>query len=206
MGERTMPAGFDGVFRGFFQEFSILKLKWELYQQLFKDRATIDLLNRHASLGFGVTQDVLFKDVILCIMRMMNPQRESWGDVANLATLIIDVSADKQTALAARLRGIRDGIKPVSDELRVWRDKQLARNDYATFVDLKAGIDALPPRSRQMIDDVLSALGEVLLEVQAHYTGAEELHKEVTHAHAGDFDQLVSHLRDLELRTANDPG
>ena len=118
----TMPAELDEVFQGFFHEYSIIIVKWRLYNQLFGDSESIDLLNRHGAHGFGVIQDVIIKDVILCITRMMNTSKEAWGDPANLATLMIDLAAHKQTALAEKLRGMRDRIKPVADGLRQWRD------------------------------------------------------------------------------------
>jgi AbiU2 len=199
----TMPAELGEVFRGFFQEYSIIRVKWRLYKQLFGNTECIDLLNRHGAHGFGVVQDVLIKDVILCITRMMNTSKEAWGDPANLATLLIDLSAHKQAALADTLRGIRDRIKPVADGLRRWRDAQISRNDYALFVDMKAGIDALPAPSRQMVEDILSAMGEILDELRAHYPGLAERHEDVSHA--GEFEELVSHLRGVEERRADPP-
>src|SRR3954453_3662815 len=181
----TMPAEVGEVFRGFFQEYSIIKVKWRLYKQLFGDAECIDLLNRHAARGFGVVQDVLIKDVILCITRMMNTSKESWGDPANLATLLIDLVAHKQTALADKLKGMRDGIKPVVDGLGRWREARISRNDSASFVGMKAGIDALPPTSRRMVEDTLSAMGEILDELEAHYPGMEERHEDAPHA--GEF-------------------
>src|SRR3954447_9494248 len=68
----TMPAELGEVFRGFFQEYSIIRVKWRLYKQLFGNTECIDLLNRHGAHGFAVVQDVLIKDLILCITRMMN--------------------------------------------------------------------------------------------------------------------------------------
>jgi hypothetical protein len=199
----TMPAELGEVFRGFFEEYSIIKVKWRLYKQLFGDAECIDLLNRHAAHGFGVVQDVLIKDVILCITRMMNTSKEAWGDPANLATLLIDLVAHKQTALADKLKGMRDGIKPVVDGLGRWREARISRNDYASFVGMKAGIDALPPTSRRMVEDTLSAMGEILDELEAHYPGLQEQPEDVPHA--GEFEQLVSHLRDCEGRRANPP-
>jgi hypothetical protein len=197
----TMPAESDEVFQGFFHEYRIIIVKWRLYNQLFGDSESIDLLNRHGAHGFGVIQDVMIKDVILCITRMMNTSKEAWGDPANLATLMIDLAAHKQTALAEKLRGTRDGSKPVADGLGRWRDLQISRNDYASFIGMKAGIDALPPSSRQMVEDVLSAVRQILMELQGQYTGLEELHKDVSRA--GDFEELLSHLRDLEKRRGN---
>ena len=141
---RMMPIELDEVFQGFFQEYSIIRVKWRLYKQLFGDSESIELLNRHGAHGFGVIQDVIIKDVILCITRMINTSKEAWGDPANLATLMIDLAAHKQTALADKLKGIRDRIKPVADGLKRWRDAQISRNDYASFVDMKADINALP--------------------------------------------------------------
>lgn len=199
----TMPAELGEVFQGFFQEYSIIRVKWRLYKQLFGNAECIDLLNRHGAHGFGVVQDVIIKDVILCITRMMSTSKEAWGDPANLATLLIDLVAHKQTALADKLKGIRERIKSVVDGLGRWRAAQISRNDYASFVDMKAGIDALPPPHRQMVEDILSAMSEILDELRAHYPGLEEQHEDVSHA--GEFEELVSHLRDFEERRANPP-
>ena len=199
----AMPAELGEVFRGFFQEYSIIRVKWRLYKQLFGNIERVDLLNRHGAHGFGVVQDVIIKDVILCIARMMNTSKEAWGDPANLATLLIDLVAHKQAALADKLRAIRDRIKPVVEGLSRWRDVQISRNDYASFVNMKAGIDALPPPSRQMVEDILSAMGEILDELRAHYPGLEDQHEDVPHA--GEFEELMSHLRDFEGRRANPP-
>src|SRR3954462_6389292 len=199
----TMPAELREVFQEFFQEYRIIKVKWRLYKQLFDNTVCIDLLNRHGAHGFGVVQDVIIKDLILCITRMMNTSREVWGEPANLATLLIDLVAHKQTALADKLSGIRDRIKPAVTGLRQWRDAEISRNDYASFVAMKAGIDALPPPSRQMVEDILSAMSEILDELEAHYPGLQERHEDVSHA--GEFEQLVSHLRDYEGRRADPP-
>src|SRR5437588_7317145 len=117
----TMPAELGEVFRGFFQEYSIIRVKWRLYKQLFGNAESIDLLNRHGAHGFGVVQDVIIKDVILCITRMMNPSKDAWGDPANLATLMIDLVAHKQTDLADKIKRLRDRIAPVADGLKRWR-------------------------------------------------------------------------------------
>ena len=178
----TMPAELGDVFQGFFQEYSIIRVKWRLYKQLFGDTECIDLLNRHGAHGFGVVQDVIIKDVILCITRMMNTSKEVWGDPANLATLLIDLVAHKQTALADKARGMRDRIKPAVDGLRRWRDEEISRNDYASFVVRETQIDALPQSGRQMVEDILSAMSEIVDELQAHYSGLEEQHEDVSHA------------------------
>jgi len=189
-----------GVFRGFFHEYSIVRAKWGLYERLFATPEAIELLNRHGAHAFGLIEDLLIKDVILCITRMLNTSKASWGDPANLATLLINLTAHKQMALVKRLTAIRDRIKPVGDGLKRWRDEQLSENDYAAYVGLKADIDALPPNHRKMIEDVLSAMGDVLGELQAHYGGVAELPEDV--ARPGDFDELVGHLRELEALRA----
>src|SRR3954466_7997068 len=136
----SMPAAMGGVFRGFFQEYSIVRAKWRLYERLFATPESVDLLNRHGAHAFGLIEDILIKDVILCIMRMLNTSKASWGDPANLASLLIDLTAHKQSALVKRLTAIRDRIKPVGDGLKRWRDEQLSRNNYAAYVGLKADI------------------------------------------------------------------
>src|SRR3954471_19839629 len=171
----SMPAAMGGVFRGFFQEYSIVRAKWRLYERLFATPESVELLNRHGAHAFGLLEDLLIKDVILCITRMMNTSKASWGDPANLATLLIDLAAHKQMALVKRLSAIRDRVKPVGDGLKRWRDEQLTRNDYAAYLGMKAEIDALPSNHRKMVEDVLSAMGDVMEQLQAHYSSVAEI-------------------------------
>src|SRR4051812_35687192 len=129
----SMPTAMGGVFRGFLQEYSIARAKWRSYERLYATPESVELLNRHGAHAFGLIEDLLIKDVILCITRMMNPSKASWGDPANLATLLIDLAAHKQTALVKRLTAIRDRVRPAGDGLKWWRDEQLSRNDYAAY-------------------------------------------------------------------------
>ena len=200
----SMPAAMGGVFQGFVQEYSIVRAKWRLYEHLFTTPGSVELLNRHGAHAFGLIEDLLIKDVILCITRMLNPSRATWGDPANLATLLIDLAAHKQMALVKRLTAIRDRIKPVGDGLKRWRDEQLSKNDYAAYVALKAEIDALPANHRKMIEDVLSAMAEVLQGLRAHYSSVADLPEDG--ARPGDFDELVGHLRELEALRAKSSG
>src|SRR3954471_22199523 len=146
----SMPAAMGGVFRGFFQEYSIVRAKWRLYERLFATPESVELLNRHGAHAFGLIQDLLIKDVILCITRMLNTSKASWGDPANLASLLIDLAAHKQMALVKRLTAIRDRVGPLGDELTRWRHEHLAENDYAAYVDMRADTDALPSNCRKM--------------------------------------------------------
>jgi hypothetical protein len=192
----SMPTAMGGVFRGFFQEYSIVRAKWGLYERLFSTPESIELLNRHGAHAFGLIEDLLIKDVILCITRMLNTSKASWGDPANLATLLIDLAAHKQMALVKRLTGIRDRVKPIGDGLKRFRDELLTRNDYAAYLGLKATLENLPPTNRKMIEDVITAMGEIMEQLRAHYTSVAELPEDV--ALPGDFDELVAHLREFE--------
>src|SRR3954447_15803909 len=124
----SMPTAMGVVFQGFVQEYSIIRAKWRLYERLFTTPESIELLNRHGAHAFGLIEDLLVKDVILCITRMLSTSKASWGDPANLATLLINLTAHKQMALVKRLTAIRDRIKPVGDGLKRWRDEELSKN------------------------------------------------------------------------------
>src|SRR3954447_24859127 len=119
----SMPTAMGVVFQGFVQEYSIIRAKWRLYERLFTTPESVDLLNRHGAHAFGLIEDLLIKDVILCITRMMNSSKASWGDPANLATLMIGLAAYKQMALFKRLTAIRDRVKPIGDALKRLRDE-----------------------------------------------------------------------------------
>jgi hypothetical protein len=199
-----MPVAISEVFKGFFQEYSIIQAKWRMYQQLFGTPESIELLNRHGALTFGVIEDLLIKDVILCITRMLNTSKASWGDPANLASLLIDLAAHKQVALVKRLTAIRDRARPAADALKRLRDEHLSRNNYTGFLAMKADTEAIPPQSRKMVDDVMTSMGEIVKELQTRYTGVDELNEPVSET--PDFDEIVSHLRTLETLKATAPG
>jgi hypothetical protein len=185
-----------GVFNGFLHEHRIIQAKWRLFEKLFGTSETVDLLNRQGAHSFGLIEDILVKDLILAITRMMNSSKASWGDPANLATILIDLVAHKQTAIAKRLTEIRDRVKPSVEELKRWRDEKIARNNYTAFVRLKAEREALPSCYRKMVDDFLASMEEILRELQVHYSGLEELQE---HAYqSGDFVELLGRLRELE--------
>ncbi len=73
----TMPAAMGEVFRGFLQEYRIVRVEWRLYERLFATSESVDLLNRHGAQAFGLIEDLLIKDVILCITRMLNTSKAS---------------------------------------------------------------------------------------------------------------------------------
>src|SRR3954454_4324309 len=152
----TMPAAMGEVFRGFLREYRVVRVKWRLYERLFATAESVDLLNRHGAHAFGLIEDLLIKDVVLCITRMLNPSKASWGDPANLATLLIDLAAYKQMALVKRLTAIRDRVRPMADGLRRGRHAHLAESDYAAYVGMRADKDALPANCRRMIEGVLT--------------------------------------------------
>ena len=55
----SMPAAMGAVFRGFFQEYSVVRAKWRLYERLFATPESIELLNRHGAHAFGLIEDIL---------------------------------------------------------------------------------------------------------------------------------------------------
>lgn len=192
----TMPSTMTGVFNGFLHEYRIIQAKWRLFEKLFGTAETMDLLNRHGAHSFGLIEDILVKDLILAIMRMMNSSKASWGDPANLATILIDLVAHKQTAMAKRLTEIRDRVKPAIEELKRWREEKISQNNYPAFVRLKADRELLPLCYRKMVVDFLASMEEILKKLQAHYSGVDELQE---HAYqSGDFVELLGHLRELE--------
>ena len=153
------------------------------------------LLNRHGAHAFGLIEDLLAKDMILCVTRMMNTSKASWGDPANLATLLIDLTAHKQMALVKRLTAIRDRVEPVAEGLKRWREERLSGNDYAAYVGMKA--DAAPcPRMSERWSRTSSQRWADHKAGPGHYSGVAEMPEDV--APPGDFNELVGHLRELD--------
>lgn len=150
-----------------------LRIVWQQYRQLFgTDQETINLLNRTSGLFFQVVERELWDMVLIAITRITDPASSGRKDPRKNLTLrsLPELISDK----ALRESVTQDLViaRSSSEDARQHRNRRIAHQDD-TYVRTRHEADALPPISRQNIEDAIYALGEVLNNIRRHYMNSE---------------------------------
>lgn len=150
-----------------------LRIVWQQYRQLFgTDQETINLLNRTSGLFFQVVERELWDMVLIAITRITDPASSGRKDPRKNLTLrsLPELISDK----ALRESVTQDLVmaRSSSEDARQHRNRRIAHQDD-TYVRTRHEADALPPISRQNIEDAIYALGEVLNNIRRRYMNSE---------------------------------
>jgi len=172
------------------QELAWLNVKWREYVELYGTMPSrIELLNKAAPQFFRVVQDALWENTLLHLCRLTVPPK----------------SVNKATLTIRALPNLVDGgiKKSVSDLVEIagqkiqfcrdWRNRHIAHRDLA--LALKQKTKPLALANRQKVHEALSAIANVLNEIDGHYRDA-----------ATSFDHSVSFSGAVQLLYALDDG
>jgi AbiU2 len=165
----TMGPELGRLYHALWNEVAWVHAKWNQYRQLFaKDAETIDVLNRTGAFFFRVVQDVLWEDTLLHIARLTDPpgsgQRENLT-ITRFEVLISDVKVRLEVQVLIALALEKAAFA------RAWRNKHLAHRDLARALQQSA--ETLPPASRQMVQEALNAIADVMNALEGHYRNTE---------------------------------
>jgi AbiU2 len=167
-----------------------LHATWKIYLQLFgTTEGRVKLLNRLIPCAALFIQRALIDEVILGICRLCDPARlgkfENVSIEALIAALDPKPDAEKLGTLNEQLMTINDKRK----DLEQHRNKRIAHNDQRCALDAD---EALPPVTRQAIQEVLSAMYHLLNDINHWYLDKESVY---TPSMRGDGDGLIHWLQ-----------
>jgi hypothetical protein len=146
-----------------------LTWKWQSYCRLFAHEETVALLNRFAPLAGRLIQDCVFDDVIMGLVRLMDPPKTNNAENLTLYRLVDHLeNSDIRKQFHLKLNNLKENAK----NLRAYRNKRLAHNDLST-----ASVNLLPPVSRRTIKEVLTSVQDLVSQVRSHI-GEPEKHFE----------------------------
>jgi hypothetical protein len=165
--------------------------KWREYRKLFgTSKERIDLLNKVAPFFFGYLQHTLFDDILLHLARLTDPPETGSGKnrqenltMRRLPQLIAD------TTFKSKVEKLLNQVEQKCDFARKWRHKRLAHADLLT----KRAPKLLPPRSRQMVEDALKAMRDLMNEIAKYYHLAPVAYESGSGG-LGGADSLVFYL------------
>ncbi len=181
-------------------EVTWLHSKWRQYRILFAHSPErIELLNGVAGLFFGMTQRVMWDDVLLHVARLTDPPQSVGKDNLTLRRLPEEI---EDCDLRETVDVLIDAMMEKVEFARQLRMRRLAHIDLALALEKPA--KPLPESSRQDVESALAAIRGVLNEIDGHYRNAEVGYDHVLTI--DDAEALAYHLQvavDAEERRQN---
>lgn len=187
----NLPVSIKDIFEELQNEITWLHGRWMIYRQLFgHSPKRIDLLNKCASVCFGIIQNVLKDEVQLSLCKLTDPTHIGKQDNLSLKILQERVEILGDQILIASSSKLINEICDKCKPFRTHRHKRLAHFDFKT--SMKGDFKLLPGISRQMINEVLTIIQKYMNTIEIHYC-KHETHYEPFLDHDGD--ELVAFLK-----------
>jgi len=168
---RILGTEFGQVYHSLHDELIWLYAKWLEYRKLYAaSPERVELLNDAGPFFFRVVQDVLWDDVLLHLARLTDSPKSA-GKPNMTMKRLAGIVTDPQ--LASAVEQLVGEAERLCGFARGTRHRHLAHRDFNLAVkSAGAGVDPLPPASRQDVDVAMAALAAVLNRIESHYFGS----------------------------------
>jgi len=168
------------------REVVLLHFKWTYLMQLFGKQKHLAVINATAPLIFRVVEDAMFADILLALMRLVDPPKSKNQNNLSLRSLVADIS-DK--LLKDQVAQLESEARAKTQDIKVWRDKKLAHNDLLRLLKKTA---AVPPIRINELTSALASIREALNLVHRYFFDTTVLYDQcITEK---DGDQLLFYL------------
>lgn len=174
-----------------FQEVAAIHLKWNHWQELFSDKATVALLNKTAAAFFALHQQVLIDDIALSTARLLDPAKTGMYKNLSLERLRDCVHAMNDSQLTTNFNAAFDDFARRTASVEEYRNKKIAHNDLETV----RGVVRLPSVTVSDINGALDALRKTMNVVKNYLTGSVVGYERTRQDHGG-IDAIVHWLNE----------
>jgi hypothetical protein len=130
---RSYPKGVKDIMEPLCREVTLLHAHSKIYRQLFGDQTTVDLLNRTASAVFKALQDSLSTEIILLLMRLIDPPEYKRQKRISLYLLVDELQNQRENELSRDVKSDADAIKALLKGFKDLRNLSLAHTDFNTI-------------------------------------------------------------------------
>ena len=145
-----------------------LTMKWVEYKELYgTKKSRIDLMNKTAPLFFYIVEKTLWKDLMLGITRLTDPEKSMGKKNLTLQLLPKHISDNE---LKKIIEADNDELTHLTDFCRDWRNRSIAHNDYDLFLNETIAIP-LKSANRKKLQEVFDKLHAIIKKVYLHYLG-----------------------------------
>jgi hypothetical protein len=198
---RLMGPDLGRVYDVLRNDLSTALVTWTLYRQLYSSQERITLFNDVAGTFFGVLQDILLRDTLLALARLVD--REETGTKQNLTLQrlpsLLCCHPQLQAAVAADVASAKSVCEAAVD----WRNRRIAHRDLD--VALSEEKVPLPEIPFDEINGALTTIAKLLNRLEAHFNKGATVMYEWLEMGGGGVESLVFFLqRGLEAERSRD--
>lgn len=162
---RSMGPLLGSLFYTLWNDIAWLHMKWQQYRQLYGTNAErVEILNKTASIFFGVVQTVLWEDTLLHLSRLTGSPGAQGKPNLSLQRLPPVIP---KGPLRQEMQDLISIAVHKASFAHGWRNRRIAHYDLR-LAQGSAAI-SLPPASRQHVEEALAAIRDVMNRVDLHY-------------------------------------
>jgi len=118
-------------------EVVLLHFKWTYLMQLFGKEKHLAVINATAPSISSVIEEAMSTDILLALMRLVDPPKSNNQNNLYLRSLGADIS---DQALRDQVALLETQIRAKTQDIKVWRDKKLAHNDLLRLLKKSAPV------------------------------------------------------------------
>lgn len=171
----NMPKEIDEEFRLIQHELFTIIAKWRTFTELYGVESNVKLLNETAPLFFWFVQDIFLDNVLLSIVRLLDPPKTMGKENLTIAHLIDHIAKADHTTLHAEALDLYSSLRADGSQLIIIRNKLLAHNDLAekqiTSAALYSGV------SRNFIEGFIQRLCTLMNKIHASLSDTETFYE-----------------------------
>lgn len=181
---KIIPNELSKLFDKIKHEVLWLHAKWSNYRQIYAPsmeitpqfEEQINLLNQIAPSFFGMAQDIFLFDVYLHISRLTDPAITMGKDNLSLEKLVQIIDSTKHKDLVDKAKIDLKEIESASKPFRKLRNHSIAHTDLKVALE---EINRIPGISRQMVEDVLSLICQLMNQIEEYFKEGKTEYKPV---------------------------
>ena len=199
----SMSKEMDEEFRLIQHELYTIIAKWRTFTELYGVEANVKLLNETAPLFFWFVQDTFVDDVVLCIVRLLDPPKSMGKENLTIAHLIDHIAKAGHATLHAEVLDLYSSIRTDGSRLITVRNKLLAHNDLVEkqtkSASLYSGV------SRNFIEEIIQRLCALMNKIHGSLSDTETVYKSAG-MNAQSSPALLRALRMARQHTKGEDG
>jgi AbiU2 len=181
-----IPRGLQEKLDAVDREVVLLHFKWTYFRQLFGTEKGVAIINATASSIFSVIEEAMFADILLTLMRLVDPPKSSNRPNLSLRSLALDIP---DRPLKEQFDALEIQIRAKTQDIKIWRDKKLAHNDLLRLLKQTAPV---PPIQIPELTEALSLIREAMNLIHSFFFDRAVLYDQTITEKDGK--QLLFHL------------
>jgi uncharacterized protein (UPF0147 family) len=145
------------------KEVTLLHFKWTYFMQLFGKQKHVAILNSTAPAIFRAIEDSMLSDILLTIMRLVDPPKSMSQTNLSLQSLVTDIS---DATLKDQIEQLETQARDITQDMKVWRNKKLAHNDLLQHLQQGSPLPAIQVTE---LTSALSLIRQAMNLIHSHF-------------------------------------